>query len=227
MNFELKTILNRLNTKYILLLFFLTVSFQGKSQFMDSIHDCLQASPKLMIKLNNKGSFVANKPASVIGLVLGLSFNKRLKFGLGYNQVTSRIHKDYFLNDYLGNPTDTFNSTLKLLYISGYTEYIYFYKKHWEISIPIQFGAGFSRYSYKAGDKVYYTDNQFGFIYEATTDVVYKPLSWIGLGVGFGYRLLLFKEIEIIHQFSSPIYSLGIKLYLSPVYRAVFPKKDD
>jgi len=130
------------------------------------------------------------------------------------------------MNDYLGNPADTFVSTLKLLYISGYAEYIYFYKKHWEISIPIQFGAGFSRYSYKAGDKTYYTDNQFGFIYEATTDIVYKPFSWIGLGAGFGYRLLLFGEMEIIRQFSSPIYSLGIKLYLSPVYRAVFPKKN-
>ncbi|MCD6365984.1 MAG: hypothetical protein J7L46_00440 [Bacteroidales bacterium] len=194
---------------------------------MDSIHSCLQASPKLMIKLNNRGSFVANKPASVAGLVLGLSFNKRLKFGLGYNQVNSRIHKDYFLNDYLGNSADTFNFILKLLYVSGYAEYVYFHKKHWEISIPIQFGAGFSRYSYKAGDKSYYTNNHFGFIYEATTDVVYKPFSWVGVGVGFGYRILISADYDLIRQFSSPIYSLGIKLYLSPVYRAVFPKKND
>ncbi len=189
---------------------------------MDNIHACLKIPPKPMIKLNNRGSFVANKPASVIGLVVGLSFNKRLKFGLGYNQVTSRIHKNYYLNDYLGNPVDTFVSTLKLLYINGYAEYVYFYKKHWEISIPIQFGAGFSKYAYKAGDKTYYFDNYPGFIYEATTDIVYKPVSWFGLGVGFGYRILLFKEMEIIRQFSSPIYSFGIKLYPSPVYHAVF-----
>ena len=212
--------------RYFLFLFFLFFSFQGKSQLMDNIHVCLQAPPKPMIKLNNRGSFVANKPAFVTGIVLGLSFNKRLKFGLGYNQVISRIHKDYFLDDYLGNPVDTFNSTLKLLYVSGYAEYVYFYKKHWEISIPIQFGAGVSRYSYKARDKTYYTDNRFGFIYEATTDIVYKPVNWLGFGVGFGYRILLFNETEIIRQFSSPIYSFGIKLYLSPVYRAVFPKND-
>lgn len=194
---------------------------------MDSVQVCLITPPKPMVKLNNRGSFVANKPASVIGIVMGLSFNKRLKFGLGYNQVTSRVHKNYYFNDYLENPVDTFLSTLKLLYISGYAEYVYFYKKHWEISIPIQFGVGFSRYAYKAGTKIYYIDNHLGFIYEATTDIVYKPVYWFGLGVGFGYRILLFKEIEIVQQFSSPIYSFGIKLYLSPLYRAVFPKKND
>lgn len=91
-----------------------------------------------------------------------------------------------------------------------------------EISIPLQFGAGFSRYLYEMNNKTYYTNSQFGFVYEAITNVVYKPFSWIGLGVGFGYRLLMFKDIEIIRQFSSPIYSFGIKLYLSPVYKAIF-----
>ena len=220
--------LNTLYTKYlILILLFFSFSFQGKSQLMDSIHVCLQAPPKPMVKLNNRGSFMANKSATVIGLVLGVSFNKRLKFGLGYNQVKSHIYKHYILKDDFGNPEDTFNLTLELSYISGYAEYIYFYTKHWEISIPIQFGAGFSRYYYKTSDKTFYTGNHFGFTYEATTDIVYKPVNWVGFGVGFGYRILLFNEPEILRQFSSPIYSFGIKLYLSPVYRAIFPKNDE
>jgi len=209
--------------KTILFLFFFLIYISTYAQFMDSIHSCLQHSPKPMIKLNNKGSFVANKPASVVGLVMGLSFNKRLKFGLGYNEVISHIHKNYYLNDYLGNPVDTFFSTLKLIYFSTYLEYVYHYRRHWEISIPINFGAGVSRYTYKAGTKTYYTDNHLGFIYEATTDIVYKPVTWFGLGAGFGYRIALFKELDIIKQFTSPIYSFGIKLYISPIYRAIFP----
>lgn len=178
-----------------------------------------------MIKLNNRGSFVANKPAWVTGVLLGLSYKKQFKLGAGYNQVISKITKNYYLEDYLGNPVDTFLSTLKLNYFSIYVEYAYFYKPHWEISIPLQLGGGVSRYSYKAGGKTYYTDNHFGFIYEATTSVVYKPVKWFGLAVGFGYRLVLFKEKEIIREFTSPIYSFGIKIYPSPVYRAIFPKK--
>jgi len=209
--------------KRFFFLIFLLTFLSGNAQLMDSIHSCLQYSPKPMIKLNNKGSFVANKSASVVGLVMGLSFNKRLKFGLGYNQVISRIHKNYYLNDYLGNPVDTFLSTLKLIYFSTYLEYVYYYKKHWEISIPLKFGIGVSRYAYKAGTKTYYTDNHLGFIYEATTDIVYKPVTWFGLGAGFGYRITLFKELDIIKQFTSPIYSFGIKLYISPIYHAIFP----
>ncbi len=220
MNFKLSFIF-----KTILFLFFSLIVVSTNAQFMDSIHSCLEHPPKLMIKLNNKGSFVANKPASVVGFVVGLSFNKKLKFGLGYNQVISHLYKNYYFNDYLGNPVDTFVSTLKMIYFSTYLEYVYYYNKHWEISIPIKFGAGVSRYAYKAGTKTYYTDNHFGFIYEATTDIVYKPVSWFGLGAGFGYRIVLFKELEIMKQFTSPIYSFGIKIYISPIYHAIFPDK--
>jgi len=217
----IKRFLQRINRKHILYILFLFSFFQGRSQLEDSVSIYLHSSPKPMIKLNNRGSFVNKKLASVTGVVLGLSFKKRLKLGLSYNQVTSRIYKDFLVN----NPADTFLFTLELIYVSGYIEYVYFYKKHWEISIPIQFGSGFSNYVYKTKTKTYHTNKHWGFIYEAVTDVVYKPVVWIGVGFGFGYRLLLFKELDIMKQFSSPIYSFGIKLYLSPVCNTMFGKR--
>lgn len=194
------------------------------AQFIDTIKVCLHTPPKPLIKLNNKGSFVANRPASVLGIVFGLAFNKKLKLGLGYNQVNSLIHKQYVFNDFIGNTVDTFTTTLKLMYISTYFEYIYYYSKHFEISIPLQFGIGYARYDFKAGTKTYYIDNQLGFIYEAYTEAVYKPIKYFGLGAGFGYRLTLFSDWAVIKQFTSPIYSISLKIYPTQIINA-FKKK--
>lgn len=49
----------------------------------------------------------------------------------------------------------------------------------------------------------------------------YKLFSWLGIGMGAGYRLMLIDNKAIDENFNSIIYVLKVKLFLSEIYKAV------
>ena len=87
----------------------------------------MKSKPSYNLKFDTRKSFVANVNSTVWGIKLGVSYQKRIKFGIGYNYLKTPIISRYLLQDNKGNITVA--SRLRMRYLSFYTEYVY-YKKN-------------------------------------------------------------------------------------------------
>ncbi len=162
-----------------------------------------------------------------MGAKLGLTYGKRVDFGMGYHQLYSRAtsfdKQIYFVNA-LGKP-DSATATLKMYYISVYAEYVFYKTKHWELSMPLQIGSGKSFYEYESGNKKK-TDAIWHFIYEPAVSIEYKLVKWFGIGSEIGYRFMLTPERRLNQKFTSPTYAFSAHLYYNELFKLFKKKKE-
>ncbi len=167
-----------------------------------------ESKPKFFFQFNNRGSFVQNHTAAVSAILLGLSYSKRVKFALTIGKVTSKVYKNIL--------TQTGNialGTLQMWFGGIHFEYSYFKNKHWEINLPINLSLSLSNYNYHEQNKTKVTNTHPGITYEASTTLIYKPFSLIGIGGGVGYRLSYFGDLYLTKSFTSIIYNIELKVY--------------
>ena len=123
-------------------------------------------------------------------------------------------------------PHDSVKAQLEMWKIPFGFEYILYSQEPWQFSVPVDLGYGASYYSYF--DK-YGQTKKLNYHHvvdlEAGVSAQYIILKWVGIGVGAGYRLTLIKNQDIKHDFSSPVYSIKLKLFLGAIYRSIFPPK--
>ena len=199
------------------------LAVDANAQLFDTIAASFNYKPKFDFKFATRNSFIASKKANIFAFKIGLEFNETVTVGLGFNSLKS---SDFYENkirfDENGMIKDTVKSILKFNYISPFFEYIFFKNKRWEHTINIQVGLGKSKYEYTNLKGNLIKENEhFIFLYEPSMSTEFKICPWLGVGCGVGYRVLLIKN------FTSPIYSLGIKLHLGYLYRKAFPKKEN
>jgi len=198
---------------FVLLLQF----FVGNSnaQFLDSIKTSFNYKPTVDFRIDTRNSFITHFYARIIGIKLGLDFNKTVKVGVGYNWLSSEIYKQ----------NDKNNAQLKFWYLSPYLEYTFYRKEKWELSIPVLLGFGSSFYErINSTGHLVITDKHFMTLYEPYMTGQYKIIPWMGLGFGVGYRLIIIGSKESYSQLSSPIYVLKIKVLLGEIYRSMTRK---
>lgn len=207
----------------IALISFFTISFaQTGEPFIDSIRVSFKHQPRIDVRADARTSFITAKPARIFGVKLGLNFNDKVQVGVGYNWLISDIRKDRKV--LINGELLRIDSRLVLRYVSPYIEYTYYKSPKLELSIPVMFGFGFSRYT--AANSFYKfvpdTDKRFVMFYEPYSVGLYKPIPWVGLGFGVGYRLLFFGNNSISENLNSPIYVFKIKVLLGEIYRSLF-----
>lgn len=212
--------------KFIFILSFLLYNIRSEAQpTLDTIRICLQHKPHPFLKLDTRNSFIDNDLVNIFGIKGGLSYYKRLNFGLGYYQLYNppgSLKEDVHYVSSLGNHY-TVSKGLKMYYISANVEYSFYESKHWELTLPLQVGLGKTYYQYTAEGVKYRSNKNFNFIYEPTISVDYKIIRWVGLNAAFGYRFMLAQTHRLNKQFNSPIVAFGISIYYSEIFKALFP----
>jgi hypothetical protein len=178
------------------------------------------------VKLDGRNSFIENSRAKIFGIKGGLSFGKRLQFGIGYNQLyppASDFDTKIYLYDSFGglNPVITH---LRMYYLSAYAEYVFYQTPHWELSMPLQFGIGKSYYKYNWLGKRRKTEESFNFIYEPAISIEYKFVKWVGIGADIGFRFMITSDKHLNKNFTSPTYAFKFLIYYSEIYKSLFPK---
>ena len=208
----------------VIFLFFL-ISTYGYSQLMDSIKVALKSKPKITFRFDNRHSFVSTTKSKINAIKIGAEYAYVFRMGIGYNQLISNVErKEVLRND--GIPYDTVNSSLKLWYLSFYSEYVFFRTKRWEFSVPLQLGAGYSKFNYTYNNEKFTNRRHFIANYEAGITGHYKLIPGLGVGAGIGYQLMLIDNPAINENFNTPIYSFKIKLFLGELYRLAMGKKE-
>lgn len=158
-------------------------------------------TPKMLLRLDGKNSFIANTKVKIQGIQVGASFGEKLQLGVGYH--TNRLGKKAPL------AAGSINEEVYLDYGSVFLEYLFFNKGRFTASYPLQMGIG-DISSRIAGEST--GEHNFLMIYEAVMVVNYHPTKIFSIGTGLGYRVLLFGNRSFGLNFNSPIYSLKFNL---------------
>jgi len=103
-----------------------------------------------------------------------------------------------------------------------HVEYVFYKKNRWEFSLPLSIGIGNTRYEYLYNNTEFQRDKKIVVICETGVSGDYKLFSWLGIGMGAGYRLMIIDNKAIDENFNSIIYILKIKLFLSEIWRNVW-----
>jgi hypothetical protein len=208
-------------------LLFLLFLMNSKAQpTLDTIRYCLQQKPQPFIKFDGRNSFIENSRAKIFGVKAGVSFGKRLHFGLGYNQLippTSSFDKIVYFPDSYGSMFPVIKR-LRMYYLSVHAEYVFYQTKHWELSMPLQLGIGKSYYTYSIFGSKQRSDEAFNFIYEPAVSIEYKIVKWFGVGADVGYRFMLTSDKQLNTNFTSPTYAFKLLIYYSEIFKSLFPK---
>lgn len=179
----------------------------------DSLYHVLKNRPVPTAKLDTRNSFVTGKSAKVYGIKAGLSFRKTLTIGIGYNWIGTD------LKELVRIGPNQFESEIKLRYVAPFLEYSFYKKGNWEAMVPVQLGFGRSYHRVNTGSGDMNINSGRVVIYEPGMNIEYKILGVVGVGGGFGYRIMLMNNKAIDQQFTSPVYVIRFRLIFDEIIK--------
>ena len=133
------------------------------------------------------------------------------EIGIGYSWISSDFQPLY--------NGDTVN--FKMNNVAVFIEYNFYHTD--KIYADISVNLGISKLSYKKENQL--LANTFALFYEPAMTLEYRFLRFFGIGMGAGYRLVLFDHKQINEKLSSPIYIFRFKVYFGDIYRKHFKKQ--
>ncbi|MFT3884228.1 MAG: hypothetical protein QM724_01990 [Flavobacteriales bacterium] len=188
----------------------------AEAQLLDSIALFTERQPKLVVKLDTRGSFISNQNVSLWGLKVGLEHAGRFQYGIGYSFLRTRVEGVRHV-DGLG----AVDAHLRFGYFTPYVEYAFYQRGPWEVRIPVQFGIGGGSVVYRdANGDTQKLARSAIFLYEPSMTVQYRFLKYFGAGAGWGYRLV-FGGGGLGEHLTAPIYVLGMKVFFGDLWRDV------
>ncbi len=205
------------HVKRALLLLFLACCFaaQTRAQLLDSIALFTQERPRLVAKLDIRGSFVDNRNVRLMGVKLGLEHAGRFQYGIGYTFLYTPVSRTEVVEG-VGSTT----LRLRVGYISPYVDYAFYQRGRWEVRIPVQIGIGAASTAYTdaTGERVKYQRTGL-LLYEPAMYVQYRFWRYLGVGGGWGFRLVWQTGDRIGENLSAPIYAFGLRVFLGDIWR--------
>lgn len=169
-------------------------------------------------------SFIGNKSADVWGFRGGVKYDEKWKFGIGYNFISSDIVENKVLpaNEIPFAKNDTVKAQLFFRYFPLMVEYVHYNRGSWQISTPLQIGYGQSYFQYFAKNDDERRIFKKGVIAsQLGVNAQYRIVKWVGITSGIGYRIMLINNKEIDTKMNSPIFAIGIKVYLAEVVKSI------
>ncbi len=209
---------------FYFLLVVIFVSMSGRAQYLDSLGDVVRGKANIDLRLESRWSFVNNEVITISGVRIGAAFEKKLRLGGGFSWLkTPYSQTELTVNEHGQAILKT--TYFKLSYLAAYADVVFYKSRRWQLSVPLQIGAGFTWYQdvpqYQLNKK---NSKQFLFLYEPGITVQFKLTRWLGIGSDVAYRFTLKNNKKISEQLSSPTYSFKIMFWLDQLYFMVFPE---
>ncbi len=208
----------------LLMVFVIVSSINTKAQLLDTFRVIMHSKSSPDMRFETRYSAISHDPATITGLRLGASFNRKLKLGIGVSWLKNNITQPgYVINEL--NKTDTVTQYLKLGYICYYLDFVFYKTKRWQLSVPIQAGTGLSWFqNTKAYDLNSPAKKSFLLLYEPGISIQFKILKCLGLGFDVCYRFTLKNNKYIGEKLNSPTYGPKILFWPDQLFFDLFPK---
>ena len=184
-----------------------------------------QNEAKLLLGLDSRRTFINRQDVNISGIRAGLDFNGLARVGGGIYFLLSPIYQQFELTDPVTNEDTVVSARLRFNYVSCFFEPTIVHSKRWEISLPLHLGVGDTYYEGAGFDEA---TPQTVVMTEISATGYYRILKWIGISGGVGYRKILRGNNRTGENFDSPVYMVGIKLFVGYIYNKIFhPEKLD
>jgi hypothetical protein len=211
---------------YVYFVVSLVIPFRSEAQLLDSLRVVLKNKPTIDFRADSRNNFISSRKASTFGFKIGLDYDSRLRFGVGYNFLRSRFYERFTFGSPLN--TQVQSRRLVLRYLCVYIDYVYYNSRRWTFSVPVQLG--FGRTFYREIYPVSATpEREFSpiVLYEPCLSGEYRILPWLALSANAGFRIVLLRGNNLKQKLTAPVYVGGISIYWTRLYRKIFPGRGE
>lgn len=208
-------LLQRLSLAFLLFFCFsLSLSAQDKAS------ESSKEKFKLLVGFDSRTTIVNRETIGITGVRAGL---KKYKYAFGIGGYDSRflgilgrtLRKPFVLNEF--SPARTVDADVDFRYLSVFGEYNLVKKEKVLLSLNTQLGVGNIRIVYDLDDEPVVRKLRKGLI-EHSAKLTVRPLPWLELTGGGGYRYLVDGEQQIKDSFTGPIYTIGGWIYFGKLF---------
>ena len=214
--------------------FFFTASFtlfgnDASAQMFDSIASALHSKPGFTGGFATKSTFINGFRSPIFTARAGFDYNHCVRVGAGISWLKLSPYKTgidntpFYLDNTLIDTTGIYytHPALKFWYVNVFFEYVYFNSRKWQFSIPLQLGAGDSKYKYNFNGENHTDKQHWILLYEPAVCGQYKITPWFGVGLDVGLRIMLVTNKDIGTKFNSPMYDIKALIFWGELYRSV------
>ena len=182
---------------------------------------------KFIFGFDNRNSLIEQNSTSFMGFRAGAEINMRGRIGVGFYFTNKGVYAQN--QHWTKYPDQLFNSKTKFYYFSLFGEYIALRKIRWEISFPSHIGVGWAneRYYKLPQTNFFGKDRHIIGLMELSALVSFRTCRWFGLGLGFGYRLILNKNEVLRNSYNAPISMFRLKFYFNELYFLIKQKSTE
>ncbi len=192
------------------------------AQLLDSIALFASEPPRVVAKLDMRGSFVNNRNVRIAGAKLGLEHAGRFQYGVGYSFLLTPVSRERFVTG-----QGLVASRLRLGYVSAYVDHAFYQRGPWEVRIPVQVGFGGASLIYRDADDRKRKLLRTGLvIYEPAMTVQYRFLKYFAVGAGWGFRLVWQTGDKLDESLNAPIYTFGLRVFFGDLWRDLGPSQE-
>lgn len=198
------------------LMMLLAATGPARAQLLDSIAIFVQEPPRFVARLDARGGFISNRSVRFVGVKAGLEHGQRFQYGIGYSLLFPAEAREVAVDGRYES------GTLRIGYVAPYVEYAFFQRGPWEARIPLQIGFGTGSLSYREADGARRTVARTGLIlYEPAMTIQYRFLRYLGIGAGWGFRLVVQTRADLGERLTAPVYLFGLRVFLGDLWRDV------
>lgn len=206
---------------------FLLIHQPVKAQLADTIVYSLQQKPKFFFMLASFNTFIDKQFANIGGVRMGLNYNQRVRFGVGFFNLTNNAVVTP-LNIKENELNYVTNGQLYFSFVSISAEYFFFNKYPWQCTFtPFQMGFGRAKYGYiSRPDRIKaYTPSETIILYQPEISAQYSVFKWLGAGVSTGYRFTLLRSRKTTQDLNASTFAIDIRIFLDQVYKLLVKKE--
>jgi len=197
-------------------------ALEVQAQLLDSIGLFTKEQPRMVAKLDIRGSFVSNRNVRIMGAKIGLEHGGRFQYGLGYSFLFTPVLREESVEG-LGLTT----LRLRVGYLSPYVDYAFYQRGPWEVRLPVQFGIGGASRIYRDAEGRKQRYQRTGLlIYEPAMTVQYRFWKYFALSGGWGFRLVWQTGDKLGENLSAPIYTFGLRVFFGDLWRDFNPDRE-
>jgi hypothetical protein len=189
------------------------------------LQEKLDSKVRFLFKLDDRITVVRTDAVDVTGLQIGLQ-KRRCKYWLGYAFINAPTKTRIFTErkQNTGIPPDanakidTIKINLDLKFLTVAPEYVFVWRKYYEISAAIGVGCGVYEIERKISSATSTSTNRSIFIpIEPALKLAIKPTRWAGFSASIGYRETL-SLANSNFNYSGLFYSYGISVYIGNLF---------
>jgi hypothetical protein len=211
----------------LLLAILLSLTGVSEAQYFRNMREQLTKPPRFLIGFDARRSFLDDEQVKISGFRFGLDLGNVLRTGYGFYWMSQPVYFSSYVADG-AMAGDTLLTSYSLGYLSLFLEHVLWYNKRWEFAVAGNFGVG----NNTVGERYLVSDSSRltimpVWMVEPSASIQYKIFPWLGIESGYGYRWMFNKEKLQRQRFSNHIYFVKLRVFLGPLWRAVFPKVKD